>query len=110
MTQYPGKAQDLARDVFDETIVDAGGVIFFVKYEHHFQIATHGPKNNGGSFTVCNQKNGQRSKRRSCYSHMAPRESHPIWVWRYWNLQLLLTVSRFLQKGATFWKGNQQSI
>ena len=28
--QYPGRALDLTRDVFDETIVDAGGVIFFV--------------------------------------------------------------------------------
>ena len=36
--QYPGKARDLARDVFDDTIVDAGGVRFFVKYEKCFQI------------------------------------------------------------------------
>ena len=30
--QYPGKAQDLAWDVFDDTIVDADGVRLFVKY------------------------------------------------------------------------------
>ena len=42
--QYPVKVRDIARDIFDETIVDAGGVIFFVKYEQCFQIATHGSK------------------------------------------------------------------
>ena len=42
--QYPGKSRDLSRDDFDEAIVDAGGVIFFVKYEQCFQIATHGSK------------------------------------------------------------------
>ena len=42
--QYPGKARDLVRYVFDETIVDAGGVRFSVKYEQCCRIATHGPK------------------------------------------------------------------
>ena len=31
--QYPGKSPDLAIDIFDETIVDTGGVRLFVKYE-----------------------------------------------------------------------------
>ena len=51
MVRYPGKARDLARYVFGETIVDAGGVILFVKYELCCQIATHSLKNHGGSFT-----------------------------------------------------------
>ena len=42
--QYPGKEWELARDVFDENIVDGGGVRLFVKYEQYFQISTHGPK------------------------------------------------------------------
>ena len=55
--RYPGKARDLARDVFDDTIVEAVGVIFFVKCEQFFQIATHSPKKNqGGILLVCNQK------------------------------------------------------
>ena len=44
MIQYPGKSLDLAKDFFDETIVNYGGVIFFVKYEQCSQIETHGPK------------------------------------------------------------------
>ena len=31
--QYPGKARDYASEVFGETVLDAGGVRFFVKYE-----------------------------------------------------------------------------
>ena len=42
--QYPGKAQDPMRDVFDETL-DAGEIRFFVKYEQRCQSATHSPKN-----------------------------------------------------------------
>ena len=41
--EYPGKARDLA-SIFYDTIVDAGGVRLFVKYEQCCQIATHGPK------------------------------------------------------------------
>ena len=36
--QYLEKSKDTVRDVFDETIVDDGGVRFFVKYEKCFQI------------------------------------------------------------------------
>ena len=40
--QYPGKTWNLARGVFDETILDSGGVRLFLRHEQCCQIETHG--------------------------------------------------------------------
>ena len=63
MIQYSLKSRDFARDVFDETIVDIGGVRFFIKYEKCSQIETHGPKKiTEEVLIVRNQKIGQKSR------------------------------------------------
>ena len=111
LTTLIRKAQDLAMDVFGETIVDTGWVRLFVKYEQCCQIVTHGPKQSWNIFYPCaTKKIGQRSRQISCYRHMDLRGNRLIWVCQYWNLQLLLMASISLQKRATFWKGNQQSF
>ena len=53
MIQYPEKAWDIMRDIFDVTIVDADGVRLFVKYEYCGQIETRGPKKALRKFYLC---------------------------------------------------------
>ena len=63
VVQYPGKARDLTRHIFYESILDSGGVILFVKYEKICQIATRGPKKTReGVLSVYNNKKSQRSR------------------------------------------------
>ena len=62
VVHYPGKARDLTRHIFYESILDSGGVILFVKYEFFCQIATRGPKKTReGVLSVYNKKS-QRSR------------------------------------------------
>ena len=104
--QYTGKVWYLVRDVFDETILDAVGIIFFVKYEQFFQIATYGHKKFMEEvLPVCNQTIGQICQQRSCYRHMSLRENQLIWVWRYWNFQILLMASIFCRNVIHFGSG-----
>ena len=57
MVHYPGKALDLTRNIFYESILDSGGVILFVKYDFFCQIATRGPKKTReGVLSVYNKK------------------------------------------------------
>ena len=51
--QYPGKSRDLSRDDFDEAIVDAGGVRFFLKHEQCRQISIHNHKKLRRKFYPC---------------------------------------------------------
>ena len=63
VVHYPGKARDLTRNIFYESILDSGGVILFVKYEKNCQIATCGPKKTReGVLSVYNNKKSQRSR------------------------------------------------
>ena len=72
--QYPGKARDLARDVFDGTIMNDCGVKIFLKYEKCCQIYNQDPKKPWRKFTRVQQKKGQKSRQRSCYRNMAPKK------------------------------------
>ena len=63
VVHYPGKARDLTRNIFYESILDSGGVILFVKYDLFCQIATRGPKKTReGVLSVYNNKKSQRSQ------------------------------------------------
>ena len=42
---HPGKARDKFKDVFGESVLTAGGVRFFVKFEQMCQLAKHGLEN-----------------------------------------------------------------
>ena len=64
--------------------MDAGGVRLFIKDEQCFQIATHCPKKiTEEVYLWSTKKIDQRSQRRICYMHMAPRKSQLIWVCQY---------------------------
>ena len=43
--KHPGKARDRFKEVFGETVLTAGGVRFFVKFEQICQLVKHGLKN-----------------------------------------------------------------
>lgn len=73
MINHPGKARQRFKDEFDETVLTAGGVRFFMKYEQVFQLATHGLDNiMNGIVPWCIEKNvseGSSKKLLEMFNH-----------------------------------------
>ena len=76
--QYPGKAQDLDRDVFDGTIMNDCGVKIFYVAKFIIRIL----KNHAGSLLVCSKKK-VRKVDKEVVTGIWPQKNQLIWVWRY---------------------------